>query len=260
MRTGRPVEALVYLESGRASFSPFGSAGTPASETPTAPRGQIALDFALIGDTLLAWTISDAGVHLARTRLDRAEFTRTAERARAVPASAVQEVLTRAAATSLPIMIFVGNRGCLQIHSGPVAQIEVAGPWLNVLDPRFNLHLRSDLVAGAWVVRKPSVNGEIHALELYDATGEIACQIFGLRHAGGKVVAVTDGPLSPLVTGAEAWFAVTAEGAGPFDSHVGTLALLHALVAGVADRLRGSATDRLDRLEAAWRTTMTNVR
>ena len=50
-------------------------------------------------------------------------------------------------------------------------------------------------------------------------------------------------------------FAVVAEGTGPFDSHVGTLALLHALVAGVADRLRGSATDRLDRIEAAWRAT-----
>ena len=73
-----------------------------------------------------------------------------------------------------------------------------------------------------------------------------------LRGAGARVVAVTDGPLSPLAAGADAWFAVTAEGAGPFDSHVGTLALLHALVAGVADRLRGSAVDRLDRIEAAW--------
>lgn len=73
-----------------------------------------------------------------------------------------------------------------------------------------------------------------------------------LRDAEVTVVAVTDGPLSPLAAGAAAWFAVTAEGAGPFDSHVGTLALLHALVAGVADRLRGSATERLDRIEAAW--------
>ena len=82
-------------------------------------------------------------------------------------------------------MVFVGNHGCLQIHRGPVCRIEAVGPWLNVLDPRFNLHLRADRIAGAWVVRKPSVNGEIHALELYDATGEIACQIFGHRAAGG---------------------------------------------------------------------------
>ena len=79
----------------------------------------------------------------------------------------------------------------------------------------------------------------------------------GRRDAGAAVVAVTDGPLSPLAVGAAAAFGVTAEGAGPFDSHVGTLALLHALVAGVADRLRGSAADRLDRIEAAWTETKT---
>lgn len=71
--------------------------------------------------------------------------------------------------------------------------------------------------------------------------------------AGASIVAITDGPLSPLANGSTATFEVVAEGAGPFDSHVGTLALLHALVAAVADRLRGSATARLDRIEETWR-------
>jgi DNA-binding MurR/RpiR family transcriptional regulator len=79
--------------------------------------------------------------------------------------------------------------------------------------------------------------------------------VAALRVGGADVVAVTDGPLSPLTEGAAAWFAVRAEGAGPFDSHVGTLALLHALVAGVADRLRGSATARLEQIERAWQRT-----
>ena len=76
--------------------------------------------------------------------------------------------------------------------------------------------------------------------------------VTALRQAGAAVVAVTDGPLSPLVVGSAAWFEVRAQGAGPFDSHVGTLALLHALVAGVADRLRLPAVERLDRIESAW--------
>ena len=76
--------------------------------------------------------------------------------------------------------------------------------------------------------------------------------VAALRDAGAAVIAVTDGPLSPLVAGSSAWFEVRAQGAGPFDSHVGTLALLHALIAGVADRLRAPAADRLDRIEAAW--------
>jgi DNA-binding MurR/RpiR family transcriptional regulator len=76
-----------------------------------------------------------------------------------------------------------------------------------------------------------------------------------LRAGGADVVAVTDGPLSPLTEDAAAWFTVRAEGPGPFDSHVGTLALLHALVAGVARTLRGSAASRLEKIEAAWQRT-----
>ena len=69
---------------------------------------------------------------------------------------------------------------------------------------------------------------------------------------GGLVVALTDSRLSPLARGAEVVFVVTADGAGPFDSHVGTLALANALTTGVAARLRRPATERLDRVESAW--------
>ena len=65
--------------------------------------------------------------------------------------------------------------------------------------------------------------------------------------------ALTDSALSPLAGGTAASFTASVTGAGPFDSHVGLLALANALLAGVAARLRRSATDRLDQVEAAWR-------
>ena len=70
---------------------------------------------------------------------------------------------------------------------------------------------------------------------------------------GAAVVALTDSALSPLASAAAVSFAASVTGAGPFDSHVGLLALANALLAGVAARLRRSATDRLDQVEAAWR-------
>lgn len=69
---------------------------------------------------------------------------------------------------------------------------------------------------------------------------------------GAIVLAITDSALSPLAALSKASFTVSAVGAGPFDSHVGTLALVNALVTGVSGRLRTSATDRLDRVESAW--------
>jgi DNA-binding MurR/RpiR family transcriptional regulator len=72
---------------------------------------------------------------------------------------------------------------------------------------------------------------------------------------GASVVAITDSPLSPLASLAGETFLVAAQGVGPFDSLVGALALVNALVAGVAARLRQSATSRLDAIEAAWEAT-----
>ena len=73
------------------------------------------------------------------------------------------------------------------------------------------------------------------------------------RDQGMWCLAITDSLLSPLAALAEHTFTVAAAGGGPFDSHVGTLALINLLVAGVADRLRSIAVERLDRAEAAWR-------
>jgi DNA-binding MurR/RpiR family transcriptional regulator len=70
---------------------------------------------------------------------------------------------------------------------------------------------------------------------------------------GATLVALTDSALSPLAAVAALSFTAAVSGAGPFDSHVGLLALVNALLAGAAARLRRSATDRLDQVEAAWR-------
>ncbi len=69
------------------------------------------------------------------------------------------------------------------------------------------------------------------------------------------MIAVTDSVLSPLAQQASASFVVTAEGAGPFDSHVGTLALVNALASGVARQIRRPAARRLDQVEKAWQST-----
>lgn len=71
-------------------------------------------------------------------------------------------------------------------------------------------------------------------------------------------LALTDSILSPLAEGASATLVVSAASDGPFDSHVGTLAVFNLIVASVADRLRGEATTRLDRLEAVWQASYTD--
>lgn len=102
-----------------------------------------------------------------------------------------KQILDAASAEKLPIMIFAGNRGNLQIHQGKVRTIRVldrghagAERWLNVLDPDFNMHLRMDYVHAAWVVKKPTTDGEVTSVELFDKEKNLIAQFFGLRKPG----------------------------------------------------------------------------
>jgi len=92
--------------------------------------------------------------------------------------------LDGAAAGSLPIMVFVASMGCIQIHTGPVMRVAPMGPWLNVMDPGFNLHLRADHVRDVWVVRKPTSDGIVTSLELFDAADDTIALMFGARKPG----------------------------------------------------------------------------
>ncbi len=101
-----------------------------------------------------------------------------------LPNSTVRALLQGAAAAGTSIMCFVGNPGMIQIHTGPVKKIEFMGPWVNVLDPGFSLHLREDLVAQTWLVRKPTSDGIVTSVELFDAQGESIAMFFGERKPG----------------------------------------------------------------------------
>ncbi len=82
------------------------------------------------------------------------------------------------------IMLFVGNRGCIQIHSGGIGTLHPMGPWQNVMDPDFNLHLRRDHLAEVWAVEKPTQRGPAVSLEAFDDAGRLILQCFAIPKEG----------------------------------------------------------------------------
>jgi putative hemin transport protein len=128
----------------------------------------------------------DFFVLLRQFKVTRTQGLRLAEPTfvQALPVSCVKDLLEIAASTATPLMVFVGNPGMLQIHSGPIQKVMSLGSWINVMDPRFNLHLRSDSVAQAWLVRKPTVDGIVTSVELFNDDGEAIAMFFGERKPG----------------------------------------------------------------------------
>ncbi|MDL2405374.1 ChuX/HutX family heme-like substrate-binding protein [Rhizobium calliandrae] len=98
--------------------------------------------------------------------------------------TAVAEMMHASVREGLPIMCFVANDGIVQIHSGPIFNVEAMGPWINIMDPTFHLHLRQDHIAEVWAVRKPTKEGHVTSLEAYNAKGEMIIQFFGKRKEG----------------------------------------------------------------------------
>ena len=82
VRAQRPEQALEYVEQSRASFSPVARREGWDRRPLRAPPGQVAVEFALIGDTLLAWTLWEGGLHLTRRTVGRAALLKDVERVR----------------------------------------------------------------------------------------------------------------------------------------------------------------------------------
>ncbi|NJC26768.1 hemin-degrading factor [Neolewinella antarctica] len=123
---------------------------------------------------------------LRKYKLTRTQALRLAPEGLVTPVDrlAVETVLATAAAEGVPIMCFVHSKGCIQIHSGPVKNLKRMGDWFNVLDPAFNLHLATGAIDRAYVVRKPTSDGTVTSLELFDEHGEMITYFFGARKPG----------------------------------------------------------------------------
>lgn len=171
------VEGLADADAGPVAVD---RAPTPARAPATPDRDAVLADWAAMQDT------HDFFLLLRKHRLGRREALELAEGrfTERLPLAAPGALLEAVAEAETPIMAFVGSRGCIQIHSGPVHRVKAVGGWLNVLDPRFNLHIREELVREVWIVRKPTADGDVTSVELLDETGEAAVLFFGVRKPG----------------------------------------------------------------------------
>jgi putative hemin transport protein len=186
----------IFLEAGSdiAAFDRLVAAHTAPSQAPglttssARPRSPEAPDAEIDRAALLEGWDQMRDTHEFYPLLHRLGLTRRQafrlggpSRARRVEPFALATVLRHAADAIAEIMIFVGNTGVLQVRSGVVNRLLRTGPWFNVLDPGFNLHVREDHLHEGWVVKKPTSAGVVTSLELLDLAGETVALLFDKR-------------------------------------------------------------------------------
>lgn len=170
-----------------AAFRAANPQAAPVDRTPAEPK-QYASDApdSLRDDWLAMTDTHDFAGLLKKWNLPRVKVLESAgeDLAQRVDNDAIEVMLQRAAESELPIMCFVGNKGIIQIHSGPVKKLMRTGPWFNILDPKFNLHLNTTAIHSSWIVNKPTEDGWVTSLEGFSEDGEQIVQFFGARKPG----------------------------------------------------------------------------
>lgn len=81
-------------------------------------------------------------------------------------------------------MIFVGNRGCVQIFTGVLEKLTPMRGWINIFNSNFTLHLREQTIDEVWVTRKPTSDGHVTSVELFAKDGTQIAQLYGQRSEG----------------------------------------------------------------------------
>jgi len=123
---------------------------------------------------------------IKRYRLNRLQALQSigSEFAHQLTKDSMMRVFELAKKDLIPLMIFVGNRGAIQIHHGVINRLVEAKLWFNILDPGFNLHLDINHISNIWLVRKPTQDGIITSMELLDDDGQMVAFVFGERTPG----------------------------------------------------------------------------
>lgn len=104
--------------------------------------------------------------------------------------NALKTLLEVAKEVQNEIMIFVGSRGCVQIFTGKIDRLaphqfeNSEQVWINVFNPNFTLHLIESEIAESWVTRKPTQDGFVTSLEIFDSKGQQIAQLYGQRTEG----------------------------------------------------------------------------
>jgi CHAT domain-containing protein len=146
LNAGDTIGALRVLERGRLSFGQDTS--VRVQERPSAPRGQVAVEYALIDSTLLTWTLRDTAVHLVQSRVNPDTLRMAIERASTALETPGRDTLARPELQRLYDWLIRPVQERLGARETPVvilADGEIAGvPFAALRDARRGKYLIED--------------------------------------------------------------------------------------------------------------------
>tara|TARA_R110000868_G_scaffold235273_8_gene489121 strand:+ start:28224 stop:29267 length:1044 start_codon:yes stop_codon:yes gene_type:complete len=158
----------------------------PKKESSPQPSIELINKDALLSDWAELKDTHDFYPLLMKHKVERTQALTLAEGTftQKVANTSTEKMLLKATEQKVSIMVFVSSGPVIQIHTGEIEHVKKMDTWLNVLDPEFNLHLKEDHIAHSWIVEKPTEDGTVTSLEIFDSNLNNIATFFGARKPG----------------------------------------------------------------------------
>jgi putative hemin transport protein len=101
-----------------------------------------------------------------------------------VAKDSVRILLQKMADLGSTVMALVGNAGIVQASQGHIKQLRSSDAWLNILSQDHRLNLREDHIDTVWVAKKPTTDGIVTSLELFNRQGISIARFFSKPEPG----------------------------------------------------------------------------
>jgi putative hemin transport protein len=82
------------------------------------------------------------------------------------------------------VVALVANAGIVQAYQGRIKQIRSSDTWLNIVSANYRLQLREDQIDSVWVAKKPTAEGMVTSLELFNQQGVSIARFFSSPEPG----------------------------------------------------------------------------
>jgi putative hemin transport protein len=158
----------------------FRTVPAAAEDVATLDIDALRADWASIDDTEAFFARQ---IEFDRMRLHKLRFAGKAF-AHQVANDSVRIFLQKLADLGSTVTTQVGNVGIVQAYQGRIKQICSIDSWLNILNPDYRLRLREDHIDTVWVAKKPTTDGIITSLELFNHEGVSIARFFSKPEPG----------------------------------------------------------------------------
>lgn len=152
------------------------------------PDGEITFNKQIDDDWRKMCDVHDFYMLMHKYKMDRLSLLKSvkSDLACQVDNGIIERIFTNTKEMLNEIVIFVSNKGCVQIFTGIPDKIFYKDDWLNIFNNNFKLHIKNNQIHSSWIVKKPCENGYVNSIEAYAEDGTLIIQIYGQRNEGEK--------------------------------------------------------------------------